>query len=202
MENYFELCKSVSALNAAEKQGIPVKRKARRAWTCCPIHHEKSPSLCFYEDGSWHCFGCHHGGDSVAFYAAYMKITPLDAAKRLAEDFQLVPSIPDRSGNASFSSRLAAKVESEKSVSAQARELMEKVEAWKATKQRLYADIIHKANTTMRRIEESLTVPDLCWDNSDFTKALYARQAAENELDILSLATPRELFQMMKESGS
>lgn len=161
MINLFDICKSVSSMDAAEKLGIMIRRKGRRAWTCCPIHHEKSPSLCFFESGSWHCFGCHHGGDSVAFYAAYLKMAPLDAAKRLAEDFQLAPSIPDRSAKASFSSRITAKVEPEKPISAQAHELMEKVEAWKASKQHLYADIIHEVNRKLQSKPEfeQVTMP-------------------------------------------
>lgn len=189
MINLFDVCKSVSAVDAAVKMGVSIKRKGQRAWACCPLHHEKIPSLCFFEDGGWHCFGCNQGGDSTAFYAAFLKISPLDAAKRLAEDFHLL---------AKSASNIIENHDLD--ISTRARELMKKVEAWKSSRQRLYADIIHKANTTMRCIEESLAVPDLCWENSDFSKALYARQAAENELDILSSATPKELYQMMKES--
>ena len=206
MNNLFDACKGVSALEAAEKLGVLVKRKGRRAWVCCPIHHERTPSLCFYEDGGWHCFGCRQGGDSIAFYAAYLQLSQLDAAKRLAEDFHLADyhASVGKSGMEDVSPSLYKDLaeKTNQNISLQARELMKKVEAWKASKQRLYADIIHIANNTMRHIEESLAAQDLCWDNSDFSKALYARQAAEDELDILSSATPKELFQMMKESGS
>ena len=206
MNNLFDACKGVSALDAAEKLGVLVKRKGRRAWVCCPIHHEKTPSLCFYEDGGWHCFGCHQGGDSIAFYAAYLQLSQLEAAKRLAEDFHLADyhASVGKSGMEAVSPYLYKDLAEKphQDLSNQARELMGRVEAWKAAKQWLYADIIHKANATMRQIEEKFVAPDLCWDSIDFSKALYARQAAENELDIMSSATPRELLQMMKESGS
>ena len=38
----------------------------KAGFICCPFHHEKTASLKVYED-SFHCFGCHAGGDIFKF---------------------------------------------------------------------------------------------------------------------------------------
>ena len=81
----FESCKAVSAAEVAKQAGIALHQKGRRLWACCPIHGEKSPSLMFDEGGKWHCFGCHRGGDAVDFYAALYNISPLEAARAIAQ---------------------------------------------------------------------------------------------------------------------
>jgi len=77
----------VSALDVAERAGLALKRRGSRSWACCPLHGEKTPSLCFYEDGGWHCFGCHEGGDAVALYAALYRLPMGEAARRLAAEW-------------------------------------------------------------------------------------------------------------------
>ena len=57
-------------MDVALREGIRLRQKGSRAWACCPLHGEKTPSLCFYPDGRWYCFGCHRGGDAVDFLAA------------------------------------------------------------------------------------------------------------------------------------
>jgi hypothetical protein len=49
-----------------EVSPVPESRKI-----CCPFHHESSPSLHVYPDGTWHCFGggCGKGGDVLDFLA-------------------------------------------------------------------------------------------------------------------------------------
>ena len=80
----------VSALDVAEHAGLALKRRGSRSWVCCSLHGEKTPSLCFYEDGGWHCFGCHKGGDAVALYAALYRLPMGEAARRLAAEWGLV----------------------------------------------------------------------------------------------------------------
>lgn len=79
----FEAARHVSAADVARQARIPLKRRGAREWACCPLHGEKTPSLCFYPDGRWYCFGCHRGGDAVALYAALQQVTPLEAARAL-----------------------------------------------------------------------------------------------------------------------
>ena len=59
-----------------------------RGFLLCPFHKEKTPSLKVYGDQKgWYCFGCHKGGDSISFYAAYKKIRRRKAVDGLAKIF-------------------------------------------------------------------------------------------------------------------
>lgn len=50
------------------RQVVPLKRKGRSWWGCCPFHNEKSPSFHVKEDeGFYHCFGCSAHGDVITF---------------------------------------------------------------------------------------------------------------------------------------
>lgn len=62
--NDFEKPDIVSIL---QKEGIDLHPKGRNLWALCPLHSEKTPS--FKVDSakqSFHCFGCHSSGDSIA----------------------------------------------------------------------------------------------------------------------------------------
>ena len=79
----FDLCQSIKAQDVAQRLGFPVVQRGSRSWILCPFHQEKSPSLLFYPDGKWRCFGCNEHGDAVAFYAKARNTTPYQAAKEL-----------------------------------------------------------------------------------------------------------------------
>lgn len=89
MSTLFEACKRVAAVEVARQAGLKLNERGRRAWTCCPMHGEKTPSLMFDEHGKWHCFGCSRGGDAVAFYAELYSLPMREAAKRLTAHFGL-----------------------------------------------------------------------------------------------------------------
>lgn len=84
MTDAFTLARSCSAADVARHAGLELRRRSGREWACCPLHGEKTPSLCFYEDGRWYCFGCHRHGDAVDLYAALHGTTSLEAARALA----------------------------------------------------------------------------------------------------------------------
>lgn len=60
----------------------------RSGFICCPFHDEKTASLKIYPK-SFHCFGCHIGGDSIDFVGRLFNLDPAAAAKRLNADFHL-----------------------------------------------------------------------------------------------------------------
>jgi hypothetical protein len=41
----------------------------RRGKVSCPFHDDQHPSLQLYDDGTWYCFGCRHGGSIYDFAA-------------------------------------------------------------------------------------------------------------------------------------
>ena len=85
-ENVFEAVKqSVSTREAAEFYGIEVKRNGM---ACCPFHDDKNPSM--KVDQRFHCFGCGADGDVIDFTAKIFKLSPKEAAEKLAQDFGLI----------------------------------------------------------------------------------------------------------------
>jgi len=94
----FEAVRHISAREAAERAGIPIHLRGGKAWTCCPIHGEQTPSMRLYEEPErgWCCFGCHRGGDAVRLYQELYRLEPLDAAKALAAAFGI--PVDDQSG--------------------------------------------------------------------------------------------------------
>src|SRR3990167_814297 len=60
----------------------------------CPFHAEKTPSFTVSQHKEiFYCFGCHEGGDIIAFMAKAEGCTQLEAAKSLIEKYGL--SIPE-----------------------------------------------------------------------------------------------------------
>ncbi len=53
--------------------------------TKCIFHDDKTPSM--KVDERYYCFGCHETGDVIDFAAKLFELRPMDAAKRLADDF-------------------------------------------------------------------------------------------------------------------
>lgn len=88
MSTLFESVRHITAIEAAERAGIPLMRRGSSYWACCPLHGEKTPSMKFYEgDRGWSCFGCHKGGDAVTLYAELYRVEPVEAARMLAAAF-------------------------------------------------------------------------------------------------------------------
>lgn len=81
---------------------VPLVRKGSRMWACCPFHHEKTPSFCVDESRqSYHCFGCHVGGDAISFVMAMENVEFKDAVRMLAERYNL-PPMPVTKGRSDY----------------------------------------------------------------------------------------------------
>lgn len=91
----FAAVRAIPSSEAAARLGLPLTRRGARHWACCPMHGERTPSLCFYPDGRYHCFGCHASGTTVDLYMALCGLDALAAAKQAAADFHIpVDSAP------------------------------------------------------------------------------------------------------------
>ena len=65
---------------------LPLKRAGANFTALCPFHKEKSPSFNVNpHKQTFHCFGCHKGGDVFEFVKDYENIGFMDAVRRLAE---------------------------------------------------------------------------------------------------------------------
>ncbi len=60
----------------------------RAGFISCPFHHERTPSLKL-KPASWKCYGCGAGGSVIDFTAKLFDLAPLDAVRRINDDFSL-----------------------------------------------------------------------------------------------------------------
>ena len=94
MSRLFQNVKSaVTARQAAEMYGLKV---GRNSLACCPFHHDKTPSM--KVDDRDYCFGCGVTGDAVDLTAQLLRLSPKDAALRLAADFGIEVDEKARTG--------------------------------------------------------------------------------------------------------
>ena len=90
--NIFQVVKeNVTARQAAEQYGLKVNKNGM---VCCPFHDDRHPSM--KVDKGFCCFACGTKGDVITFVADFFHLTPLEAAKKLAEDFR-IPIFTDSS---------------------------------------------------------------------------------------------------------
>lgn len=66
-------------------------------WACCPFHHEKTPSfVCNDKKSTYHCFGCHEGGDIFSFLMKLEGLSFFQAVEKLANMAGLELPTPDK----------------------------------------------------------------------------------------------------------
>lgn len=91
--NIFEKVKEAVDINtAAEYYGLNVRNDT----AICPFNNEKAGSLKLYHD-HFYCFGCGEHGDVITLTGKLLGLSPIDSAKRLAEDFNII--VHDDYGN-------------------------------------------------------------------------------------------------------
>ena len=79
----------VTTRQAAEGYGVQVNHSGM---ACCPFHDDRHPSMKI--DERFYCFGCHTTGDVIDFTARLFSLSLYDAAKKLANDFNIQPLPP------------------------------------------------------------------------------------------------------------
>ncbi len=83
---------------------VALHRSGKSYKGLCPFHNERTPSFyVFPETQSWHCFGCHEGGDVFAFVQKQQGLEFREALRYLAgkagvsvDDYEETPSEADR----------------------------------------------------------------------------------------------------------
>lgn len=184
MDGIFELLRGISSLDAAERIGLRISgRRAGKGWACCPLHGEKTPSLCLFEDPArgWVCYGCHRGGDSVKLYSEYYHEDALTAARHLAEDFGV--ALPSGGGDVP-----------RKPPGPTVYDLQRALEAYRREEYDKYIEVLRLCDAILSRAKRG----DKVWEDKRFTKALAARSAAEQRLDFLHSATLAEIAEDYK----
>jgi DNA primase len=86
--NIFALIKSKVRIEDLVQEYVTLKRFGHYLKGACPFHHEKTPSFTVSPDkGIFYCFGCHAGGDAIAFFAQIERVSQLEAARELAQRY-------------------------------------------------------------------------------------------------------------------
>lgn len=84
------------ASEAAKRYGVAPKRVGQNQIALCCFHNERTPSLTFFRDGRFRCFGCGASGDSIAFTSLLFHENAAEALRRLNQDFSLHLPIDER----------------------------------------------------------------------------------------------------------
>ena len=78
---------------------VPLKKKGREYWACCPFHGEKSPSFSVSPGKQfYHCFGCQKSGNALGFLMDYDHMDFVEAIESLAQSLGL--EVPYEKGSA------------------------------------------------------------------------------------------------------
>lgn len=166
------------ALDIAAAYGLPLRQKGARQWACCPLHGEKTPSMCFFPDGRWYCFGCHRHGDAADLYAALYGVP-------LAEALQAVNGTERPTGHRKPT----------------AAELRRKVEALKGERWSEACDNLHAAQGLMDALERKCP-PSALVNMRVYWNAVEVKARANDTLNLLESATPAQLLKMMAEANA
>lgn len=190
MKDIFSSCRAVKASDAARKAGVELRQQGDRYWAHCPVHEgDRTPSLCFYPDGGWHCFGCGAGGrDGVSFYAAFYRVGALEAARRAARDFGIAADTGGKYRRPAPREKPPARL------------LREAVEQFKAERWDRLCLLQQAAKKEMRRIEAESPQAGACFEDRRYTAALAILSRAELEQDELTAAPPEYLALMIAEA--
>lgn len=62
----------------------------RHGKACCPFHEEKTPSMQVYNDGHYHCYGCHAHGDIFDFVMRRENLSFTAAVERVCAHLGVV----------------------------------------------------------------------------------------------------------------
>ncbi len=78
---------------------VPLKKKGREFWACCPFHGEKTPSFSVSPHKQfYHCFGCQKSGNAIGFLMDYDHMDFVEAIETLAASLAI--EVPYEQGGA------------------------------------------------------------------------------------------------------
>ncbi len=176
MASLIEQAKQVPAGTIAQQQGLILKQMGERYWACCPFHAERHASMCFYPDGSWYCFSCKAGGDSIDLLSRLKNISMKDAAEEIC-------------GKAAHSGTPAQA----------AHKVFRKPGHWASWKMKQLKKTINMADEYTGQY--TAETADQAWDDPIFIAAIRAKGQASCEIDELLSADGIEMEWLMMQEG-
>jgi DNA primase len=65
---------------------VPLKKKGKEYWACCPFHNEKTSSFSVSQSKQfYHCFGCQQHGNAISFLMEYDHMEFVESIEALAQ---------------------------------------------------------------------------------------------------------------------
>jgi DNA primase len=89
-DDFIDRLRSESDIVSTISEYVPLKKKGKNYWGCCPFHQEKTPSFSVTPDkGFFYCFGCQSGGNIFNFLMKIENVSFFDAVKLLAQKMNI-----------------------------------------------------------------------------------------------------------------
>lgn len=184
--NIFQTVKeNVTARQAAEQYGLKINRNGM---ICCPFHDDRHPSM--KVDKGFCCFACGAKGDVITFVADFFYLAPLEAAKKLAEDFQ-IPIFTDNAKKRNTSK----KKEKPKRTLYQTEK---KFEEWEQESIRILTDYLHLLEEW--KIRYAPKTPGEEW-KAEFIEACQQIEKINYNLDLLVFGELQDRIEFLLDSG-
>lgn len=89
-EDFVDRVRAGSDIVNVVSEYVPMKKRGRNFWGCCPFHHEKTPSFSVNPDkGFFYCFGCQAGGNVFNFLMRLENLSFMEAVRLLAQKLNI-----------------------------------------------------------------------------------------------------------------
>lgn len=89
-DEFIDKLRSESDIIRVISDYVPLKKRGRNYWGCCPFHHEKTASFSVTPDkGFFYCFGCQAGGNVFNFLMKIENLSFFEAVKLLAKKLDI-----------------------------------------------------------------------------------------------------------------
>lgn len=184
--NIFQTVKeNVTARQAAEQYGLKINRNGM---ICCPFHDDRHPGM--KVDKGFCCFACGAKGNVITFVADFFHLAPLEAAKKLAEDFQ-IPIFTDNAKKRNTSK----KKEKTKRTWYQTEK---KFEEWEQESIRILSDYLHLLEEW--KIRYAPKTPGEEW-KAEFIEACQQIEKINYNLDLLVFGELQDRIEFLLDSG-
>lgn len=176
---------NVTARQAAEQYGLKI---SRNGMVCCPFHDDRHPSM--KVDKGFCCFACGVKGDVITFVADFFHLAPLEAAKKLAEDFQ-IPIFTDNEKKRNTSK----KKEKTKRTLYQTEK---KFEQWEQESIRILSDYLYLLEEW--KIRYAPKTPEEEW-KTEFIEACHQNEKINYYLDLLVFGELQDRIEFLLDNG-
>lgn len=157
----------------------------------CPFHSgDRTASLKLYTGTKgWHCFGCNRGGSVIDFVAELFNLAPLEAVRKLNDDFRLglpVDRPPDRATVAAVRQRQ------------QDQRFLDEFMCWRDRMTKNLCECFQLARLTMKEVQ---TPKDLDKLSAGQVLAIQWEAYLEFLSDVLISGTAEQQMEVFRERG-